>query len=209
MNEALLSVPILTHIMPALSADAAADWLAPLGQAMTEFGILTPLRAAAFLAQAAHESGQLDQLVENLNYSADGLLATWPTRFTHELAVALARQPEKIANHVYGGRGGNGPESSGDGWSYRGRGLFSLTFRPNYRQAGHHLVLPLEAQPDQVATPLVAARTAGLYWQGNGLSSLADAGRFDSITRRINGGMIGQAQRVAFYARAKQALGIP
>lgn len=216
-----LPAAVLGHVMPALGQDAAAIYAPLLEAAMAEFGISSPQRAAAFLAQAAHESGQLSRLVENLNYSAQGLIVTWPGRFGHgpdaslqdraageQLAASIARQPERIANHVYAGRGGNGPGPSGDGWRYRGRGIFQLTFRDNYRNAAAKLRLPLEANPDLVATPEVGCRTAGLYWAENGLSGLADAGDFLTITRRINGGTNGLEDRKAFHARARAALGL-
>jgi putative chitinase len=203
-----LTVDILVQMMPQLPQDRAALFLPYLVATMQEFDITTPLRAAAFLAQIAHESAQLSHLVENLNYSAGGLLKTFPKRFTQETANDYARQPERIANRVYGGRGGNGAEASGDGYRYRGRGLIQLTFRDNYRRAGKALGLPIEDQPDTVATPEVGSRTAGFYWKDNGLNTPADAGDLETITRRINGGLAGQQERLAYYERAKQALGI-
>ena len=203
-----LTVDILVQVMPQLARDRAALFLPHLVTTMQEFDISTPLRAAAFLAQIAHESAQLSHLAENLNYSATGLLNTFGKRFTQETANDYARQPERIANHVYGGRGGNGDEASGDGFRYRGRGLIQLTFRDNYRHAGDVLGLPIEDQPDTVATPEVGSRTAGLYWKDNNLNALADAADFTSITKRINGGLAGQDERLAFYARAKQVLGV-
>jgi len=109
----------------------------------------SPIRMAAFLAQVAHESSELNVLAENLNYSAAGLRATWPKRFTSDAqARSYARQPERIANFVYTSRLGNGDEKSGDGWRFRGRGLLQLTGRSQYRAAGAELDLPLEAQPE-------------------------------------------------------------
>ncbi|HVT59483.1 MAG TPA: glycoside hydrolase family 19 protein [Thermoanaerobaculia bacterium] len=203
-----LTVDTLVQVMPLLPQDRAAVFLPHLVATLQEFDISTSLRVAAFLAQIAHESAQLKHLEEILNYSANGLLNTWPKRFTPETANAYARQPERIANLVYGGRGGNGDEASGDGWRYRGRGLIQLTFRDNYRRAGEALGLPIEDQPDTVATPEIGSRSAGLYWKDNGLNTPADAGEFEKITRRINGGLAGQPERLAFYEKAKQVLGI-
>ncbi len=203
-----LSTSILRAIMPSCSAARATLFLPLLAAAMEEFGISTRLRQAAFLAQAGHESGALGRLVENLNYSAAGLLSTWPSRFTAESAAAYARQPERIANRVYGGRGGNGDEGSGDGWRFRGRGVFQLTFRDNYSRAGQALGLPLEDEPELVATPPVACRTAGRYWRDQDLNSPADSGDMETVTRRINGGLTGLADRLAYYVRAKAALGL-
>src|SRR5438046_1146961 len=115
-----LTPAVLAEIMPRVPD--AAGWSLALSAAMSEFAIDTPLRAAAFLAQVAHESSELRALVENLNYSAAGLRSTWPRRFPSDtVARDYARQPERIANYVYAGRLGNGDERSGDGWRFRGR----------------------------------------------------------------------------------------
>lgn len=196
----------LRVVMPALPPPAAAAWAPILTATAAEFGISTPLRLAAFLAQAAQESGQLRQLEESLNYSAAGLLATWPHRFTPELAAKLARHPQAIAEHVYGGRGGNRPEGSGDGWRYRGRGIFGLTFLYNYQAAGHRLGVDLAGSPDLVAQPAMAARTAGDYWRALDIDAAADAGDIVRVTRAVNGGEEGLAERRAFYVRACSTL---
>lgn len=116
----------LLQVLPK-ARPVAGIFLPALNRAMLRWKIDSRLRLAAFLAQIGHESGQLRALVENLNYSAEALVRTWPSRFTAQTAQAYAWQPEKIANRVYGGRMGNGPESSGDGWRYRGRGLIQLS----------------------------------------------------------------------------------
>lgn len=215
----MLTTAALRAIMPALPVDRAALFLPHLGAALAEFSIDTPARAAAFLAQAAHESSELARLVENLNYSSVALRRTWPTRFKDApTAAKYGRKPEAIANKVYGGRLGNGPESSGDGWRYRGRGIFQLTGRENYRKAGSALDLPLEAEPDMVASdPAVACRTAGWYWRSRGLNMPVDAGEavadpdgpeqaMVAVTRAINGGLIGLEERLAYWKRARQVL---
>lgn len=159
--------------------------------------LTTPLRRAHFMAQLAHETGGFKRLVENLNYSAEALQRTWPSRFDAAMAKAYARQPERIANRVYGGRLGNGPEASGDGWRYRGRGFIQLTGRDNYARYSH-LVFGddrLVRDPSQAAEPAVAMRIALAYWDANGLNTLADKDDLEGITRRINGGLIGLADR--------------
>lgn len=203
-----LTEPQLRAFLPDLLEPVL--WTAALNVACCRFEITTPARLAAFLAQTAHESVGYTRLVENLNYSAVGLMATWPRRFpTIESARPYAHQPLKIANHVYANRFGNGPEVSGDGWKYRGRGLIQLTFRGNYRASGAALQLPLERNPDQVAERETAALTAAQYWESRELNQLADLNTvegFDRISRTINGGSHGMADRRARWWRAKEAL---
>lgn len=194
-------LPGLTHSL---------EWVNALGAACPRFGITSVERLAAFLAQCAHESAEFARLVESLNYSATRLVVVWPKRFpTLEAAQPYDHQPEKIANRVYANRLGNGDESSGDGWRFRGRGLVQLTGRINYRESGAALHLPLELEPDQVAMPAAAALTAGQFWSSRGLNTLADLNTvegFDTISRRINGGNTGLASRRAYWERAKVAL---
>lgn len=202
----------LKTLMP--RCDAAA-WIDPLTAAMARFAIDTPQRMAAFLAQVAHESTETTRLEENLNYSAQRLMAVWPRRFpTLDAAQPYARNPQKLANRVYAGRGGNGSEASADGWRYRGRGLFQLTCKDNYRIAAAALGLPLLEQPDLVATPQVAALTAAHYWQRLGLNTIADHQSgddderdFEKISIRINGGRVGLAERKRYWAAAQAVLG--
>ncbi|MDI6529487.1 glycoside hydrolase family 19 protein [Pseudomonas otitidis] len=180
--------------------------------ATSNFSLTTPTRQSAFLAQAAHESAGFTRLTENLNYSATGLAATWPGRFRgadgqpNALARALNRRPEAIANVVYANRMGNGPEASGDGWRYRGRGLLQITGRAQYQRCGAALGLPLVEQPDLLAHPEPAVLSAAWFWQVNGLNELADAGDFEAITRRINGGLNGLAERRALWAKFREVL---
>ena len=157
------------------------------------YGIDTPLRRAHFLAQLAHESGGFTRLVENLNYSADGLRRTWPSRFDAKAAAEYARKPERIANKVYGSRLGNGGEASGDGWRFRGRGYIQLTGRANYMDYSHKLFgdYRLVSNPDLAADPKVAIQLAAEYWKAKGLNALADKDDLNGITRKINGGLIG------------------
>lgn len=200
----------LLQVLPKARTVAGA-FLPALNRAMLRWKIDSRLRAAAFLAQIGHESGQLRVLVENLNYSADALVRTWPSRFTSDTAPAYARHPEKIANRVYSGRMGNGPESSGDGWRYRGRGLIQLTGRDNYRAAGAALSLPLEDQPELLEQADHAAQSAAWWWAKNGLNELADAGRIQDIGSIINTGKPGRvphgaAERKALYDIAVRVL---
>lgn len=190
----------------------AGVFVPALSEAMSRFKIDSTVRAAAFLAQVGHESAGLTRLVENLNYSAAGLAVTWPSRFRSPdgrpsaLAEQIARKPEQIANAVYGGRMGNGPPESGDGWRYRGRGLIQLTGRANYAEAGKALGVDLVAKPELLESALWACLAAAWFWSSRGLNELADAGRFDDITQRINGGQNGREERHALWERAKVAL---
>lgn len=203
----------LSAIMP--GCPNATAWTGALNSAMARFHIDSTPRMAAFLAQVAHESGQLTRLQENLNYSAKRLMQVWPKRFpTPEKAARYEKNPEKLANHVYAGRLGNGDEASGDGWCFRGRGLIQLTGRGNYRAAGRGIGLALEQQPGLLEQPEAAALSAAWFWESHGLNELADNRSndddnedFKTITRRINGGTVGLKERLALWERAKQALG--
>ena len=164
------------------------------------------MRLAMFLAQVAHESGGLLHVSENLNYSAEALLACFPSHFDSDTAEDYARQPERIADCCYADRMGNGNEASGDGWSYRGRGLIQITGRANYAACGAALGLDLIAHPELLETPANAALSAAWFWASHGCNGLADAGDFVGITKRINGGVNGLADRQAYLARAQSVL---
>ena len=193
----------LLQILP--NAGAKAGVFVPvLNTAMLRYQIVGAKRVAAFVAQIGHESGQLTRLVENLNYSAEGLMKTWPSRFDLVRATAAARKPEQIANIVYAGRMGN--TEPGDGWKYRGRGLFQVTGRANYAACGETLGLDLINQPTLLEQLQYAAMSAAWFWSTRGLNTLADAGDFVKITRRINGGLTGQADRQALYDKALKVL---
>ncbi len=203
----------LTRIMPA--SPSPEIWTRALNDAMARFDIAGSQRMAAFLAQIAHESGQLSRLKENLNYSAARLMQVWPKRFpTLQKAQSYERNPEKLANYVYAGRLGNGDEASGDGWRFCGRGLIQLTGRGNPRAAAAGIGLPLESEPQLLEQPDAAALSAAWFWKSHGLNELADNGNddddledFTTITRRINGGTVGLKERIAFWKSAKGVLG--
>lgn len=206
-----LTEQLLLRIFPN-ARQVAGVFVSAINRAASRFDITSPVRLAAFLAQVGHESGGLTRLVENLNYNAQGLANTWPSRFKDSngqpsaLANQIARKPELIANAVYGGRLGNGPVASGDGWRYRGRGLIQLTGKANYKEAGEALGVDLVANPELLEQPELACLVAAWSWKEHGLNELADAGKFEVITKRINGGLTGQAERVALWERAKAVL---
>lgn len=189
-----------------LPLDRAQQWSAPLNAAMSRFEVNTPKRVAAFVAQVAEESACLTAVSENLNYTAQGLLSTFGKYFTPAQAAQYQKKPEAIANRVYANRYGNGDGKSGDGWKYRGRGLIQITFRDNYRACGAGLGLDLETNPDLLTQPDNAALSAGWYWHAHGCNALADASQLVQITRAINGGTNGLAQRKAFYDKALAVL---
>jgi putative chitinase len=181
---------------------------AALGPALARFAITTPARIAGFLAQCHVESAGLTRLEENLWYTTPArLVAVWPSRFrTPALAQPFVRNPERLANRVYAGRIGNGPEASGDGWRFRGRGLKQLTGRANYADAARSLGRPYLEQPDLVAAPADAALTAAWFFAKAGCNALADAQQWDAITRRVNGpAMLAAAER---RSRSQRALAI-
>ena len=193
----------LLQILP--NAGQSAGVLVPvLNTAMSRYQIVGAKRIAAFIAQVGHESGHLTRLVENLNYSTDALRKTWPSRFDVDLASAVARKPEQIANIAYGNRMGN--TAPGDGWKYRGRGLIQITGKNNYRACGEALGLDLVTQPELLEKPQHACMSAAWFWATNGLNALADAGKLDAITQRINGGQTGAADRLALHVRAMKVL---
>ncbi len=170
---------------------------------MEKFGVNTPLRLAHFLAQCGHESGGFRLTQENLNYSAKGLMGIFKKYFpTQALADAYARKPEKIANRVYGNRMGNGPEASGEGFKFRGRGYIQLTGKQNY--TAFDLAVPddILANPDLVSTKHALA-SAAWFWKKNGLNLIADTGSstevVTKITKRVNGGTIGLADRIKHF----------
>ena len=219
-------MPSLDNIIAAgVKPDVAAKWLAPIQVTCEKFQINTPERIAGFLSQCAHESGGFTMLEENLNYRAATLAACWPNRFAElddkkkpkrdakgaliptKVALAIEKQPERIANMVYSSRMGNGPAESGEGWKYRGRGLKQLTGKDNYARCGNALGLDLVNNPDLLLEPLAAARSAGWFWKANALSTFADAGDIKGMTKKINGGFIGLEQRQKLYDKVLAAIG--
>jgi len=159
-----------------------------------------------FLGQVLHESAMLTRIEEGLSYSAGRMMEVWPTRFpTAASAVPYARNPQALANRVYAGRMGNGDESSGDGWRYRGRGLIQVTGRDNYTALAAVLRLPLVEQPDMLLQPRIALRSAVAWWEGNVPDGVM--GDVRRITRRVNGGTVGLEHRAQLADAAGKALG--
>ena len=171
-------------------------WVDPLNETFARFDISNPNRQAAFIGQCGHECGNFRILEENLNYRAETLMKLWKARFpTLEIANQYAKQPQKIANKVYANRMGNRDEASGDGYRFRGRGCIQTTGHANYYHAGQALGVDFVMEPDLVASPKYAALTTGFFWSTHGLNALADIQDHKTITKRINGGFIGLAER--------------
>jgi len=177
--------------------------LAQIPDTVQKFELNTPLRLAHFLAQCGHESGGFKATSENLNYGAKGLLGIFKKYFpTEAKAKEYERKPEKIANLVYGGRMGNGPEASGEGFKFRGRGYIQLTGKDNYKAFDAVVPEDILANPELVASkyPLLSA---AWFFHKNGLHKIADGGATDavvtSVTKRVNGGTIGLADRIKHF----------
>lgn len=190
--------------------DAFVDkWYEPVKTAMQEFAIATPLRQAHFLAQVGHESGGFRTLEENFNYSSDRLLAVFPKYFNAATAKQYTRNKQAIANRVYASRMGNGPESSGDGWNYRGSGLIQITGKDNHSAVARAFGMEVDESAERLRTdPAYAAEAAAWWWQANGLNELADQDSLARVTRRVNGGTNGINDRGTRLERAKGALNV-
>jgi putative chitinase len=185
--------------LPAIKSLLPESIFNRLPEVIKRYEINTPKRLAHFISQCGHESGGFKVFTENLNYSAEGLLKTFPKYFNAETAAASARKPERIANRVYANRMSNGNEESGDGWKFRGRGCIQLTGRANYTAYDQAVPENVLENPDLVAGAL-ALDSAGWFWKTNGLNKIADAGDVTAVTKRVNGGTHGLADRQSRYS---------
>lgn len=173
---------------------------------LPRYGITSQLVIAHLMAQVSHECGAGDEVVENLNYSAEGLMKTWPTRFDSSKASTFAHQPQKIANEVYNGRMGNRPGTD-DGWNYRGRGGTQTTGRDAYQRLGSIMALDLVNNPDLVNAPKVFLECAVAdFVKLCDCLPYAEKDDVVMVTRKLNGGEIGLAERKMWLARWKTAL---
>ena len=183
-------------------------WFEALSQLLPEYQIDTPQRMAAFLAQCAHESGNFVFIKENLNYKAVSLRKVFPKYFPDDsIAAQYANRPEKIANRVYANRMGNGPEESGDGYAFCGRGLIQVTGRDNYSWFAASLGITPEEASEYMETFEGAAQSACWFWETNNLNQWADRGDILTLTKRINGGTIGLEDRKKHYEHALHVFG--
>jgi putative chitinase len=176
--------------------------IAQIPETAQKFNITNPLRLAHFLSQCGHESAGFKAIQENLNYSADGLKKIFPKYFPGNLAEGYARNPEKIASKVYGGRMGNGDETTKEGFKFRGRGYIQLTGKDNYTRFGKFIGEDTVANPDLVATKYPLA-SAAFFFDSNKLWEICDKGADDAtvtaVTKRVNGGTIGLADRIKHF----------
>ena len=177
-----ITVDNIVTIMTDCPVERAQKYVAGLNSAMEEFEINTPTRMAAFIAQISHESGEM--------------------RYTHELWG-----PTK-AQKGYEGRLDLGNTETGDGFKFRGRGFIQITGRTNYKECGGGLDVDLISNPDYLAGPEGVSASAAWFWKTHGLNELADNSEFETITRRINGGLNGYDRRVAYWNKAKEVLGV-
>lgn len=182
-------------------------------EAFERFGILTPLQQAAWLGQCGHESANFKVVEENLLYRSATLLKLFPLTakrpwgFTPETAAQYERQPQKIANRIYGNRMGNRDEASGDGWRFRGSGYIQLTGHANYYHFGQAVGEDFVMQPELVRTPKYSAISAAWFWHTHKLNQFADSRDYVTLTRRVNGGLIGLEDRKKHIEHALEVLG--
>ena len=183
--------------------------IAQIPDTAAKFNITTNLRLAHFLAQCGHESGGFKAVNENLNYGAKGLLGVFPKYFNAATAAQFERKPELIAAKVYANRMGNGDEASKDGWKFRGRGYIQLTGKSNYTNFTKFIGEDCIANPDLVATKYPLA-SAAFFFNSNNLWAICDKGADDAtvtaVTKRVNGGTIGLADRIKHFKEFHTAL---
>ena len=200
----------LMRAVPNLNKSKVDEFVASFNMWAIHFGIDTSKRVAMYLAEVFHESGNLRYTEENMNYSADGLLKTWPSRFTKEKAQVYARNPEKIANYVYANRMGNGNEASGDGWRFRGRAFIGITGRDNYQKYANSewCVGDLMKNPDMLSQFPENQKASMWFWDTQNLNKYADMCDIDKCSRIINGGTLGLANRKFLYRRFCREFGV-
>jgi putative chitinase len=204
----MVTLDLLTHMCPKTKANVLEGYLEPLNTVAEYYDMnVNPSRLAGFIAQCAHESGGFTAIKENLNYSAKGLRGTFGKYFPNdEIANQYAKKPEMIANRVYANRMSNGPEESGDGYRFCGRGLIQLTGRANYTKFAQDLGMSIEDTVAYLETPNGAVASAGWFWDNNKLNQYCDSGDFVTLTKRINGGTIGIEDRKHHYELAMHYL---
>jgi putative chitinase len=202
VSTPVVAIPPSSFKLDKLKGHIPDSVIAAIPDTATKFNITNVLRLAHFLAQAGHESGQFKATSENLNYSSKGLLGIFPRYFTPALAESYARQPQKIANRVYGGRMGNGVEATGDGFKFRGRGYIQLTGKDNYTQFDKTVPEDILANPDLVSGKY-ALMSAAWFFDKNKLWTICDKGAdqatVTAVTKRVNGGTIGLPDRIKHF----------
>jgi putative chitinase len=206
MSDFILTQEQLAQLIP--NNDYVEHWHDAMEKCLPDYDIDTPRRVAAFVAQCAHESGGFRFLKENLNYRAESLVRVWPKYFKNlDIADQYAHNQEAIANRAYANRMGNGPESSGDGYRFCGRGLIQLTGRSNYQAFADSIETDISDIPAYLATFEGAVQSACWFWETNNLNKWADLGDIVTLTKKINGGILGLEERQKHYEHALQVLG--
>ena len=204
----MITIELLQKVCPKTKKETLEKYVEPLNECRNKYSIdENDERVACFIAQIAHESGQFVYMEENLNYSAKGLLSVFKKYFpTEALAKQYERQPEKIANRVYANRMGNGPEESGEGFKFKGRGLIQLTGKDNYTRFARDANMTLDDVVSYLKTVKGAVESACWFWHINKLNDLCDKKDFITLTRRINGGTNGLEDRKHHYDIVKEEL---
>jgi len=206
MSDFIITQEQLAQIIP--NNQYVEQWAEVMEQLFPDYEINTPQRIAAFVAQCAHESNGFTALKENLNYKAESLCKVFPRYFPNiDVATQYAHNQEAIANRAYANRMGNGPEESGDGYKYCGRGLIQLTGKDNYQSFADSVEMSVDDVPEYLGTFEGALQSALWFWEKNTLNALADAGDILTLTKRINGGTLGLEDRIKHYEHALHVLG--
>jgi len=197
----MITTAILQKIATKTNATVLEQYVKPINQLGKQAKLFdNKKRTAAFLAQIAHESGGFNFTKENLNYNARALQTVFKKYYpTDKDAILHERKPEQIANRVYANRMGNGDEQSGDGWRYRGRGLIQLTGKENYTNFAKYIQKSIDDTIKYLETPEGAVASAIWFWDKNKLNDFCDRDDFVGLTKRINGGTIGLADRQHHY----------
>jgi putative chitinase len=201
-GKIMITIEQLRKLFTYTKQDVLSQYVDGINKTIDDFKINNP---ALFLAQIGVETGGFHEMEENLNYSSKGLMRVFPHYFRDRNPDDYAHQPEKIANLVYGNRMGNGDETSGDGYKFRGRGAIQLTGKNNYQAFANALSISIDEAVDYIATPEGAIMSAGWFWSVNKINDISD----DPVhtSRRINGGDIGLQQRLALYEKAQEIIG--
>jgi putative chitinase len=197
---------IVTKVMPSKN-NGIHKYSSAMAKTFRDNEINTVNRIAGFLAQTGHESGQFSRIEENLNYSAERLKVVFPKYFpTDGLAHAYEYNKKAVANRVYASRLGNGPESSGDGWQYRGRGLIQLTGKSNYAACSKDMMFDIVEEPELVLIPEIAVLTSVWYWNHRKINEACDADDIAKMTKLVQGGKLGLEERRNYYEKFKALL---
>ena len=207
----MLSADQIQKLYPRAAGEHLAAFASQADGLLRGYGMSRkPIRLQFFLAQMGHESAGLTHTEEDLSYRPERLLQIWPRRFASVAdAAPYARNPQKLAEFVYGGRRDLGNKLPGDGWLFRGRGYIQLTGRITYSDVGAIAGLDLENQPDLVASPDHALHVACAFWEWKGLNKLCDTGDFEAVTRRVSGGVHGLQDRRAWLDKVRRVLAEP